>query len=312
MADDAAAADEQAAAAPAAAAGDGKELPADELIDGHPAELVAVMRKHGLEPKFFHLPPKPRGKMPLSFAYRHCLRMTEKHPAYEEQTKKGKNFQCLVEKADGSFCGDFIKCKPSKVAGFFEMDAAVGHFKGIRKHEGTAAYKRAHAKKAKQAQRAVQKSLVDGGKGGFSFSTCASEEEQKYKQAQWYIYGRHLVSKDTFNDEYFRDMLFAQNKAAKIVAETDLIHFVNAEYDLFCLRQWQKGQRGRRRCCAVTAATAVAALNTLDQGKPQLLGLHWTRVNKSQAWSWIPWTWSQGTLEYPVPWRPPRHTLQPP
>ena len=61
----------------------------------------------------------------------------------------------------------------------------------------------------------------------------------------------------------------------------------------------------------MTAATAVAALNTLDQGKPQLLGLHWTRVNKSQAWSWMPWTWSQGTLAYPVPWRPPRHTLQP-
>ena len=45
----------------------------------------------------------------------------------------------------------------------------------------------------------------------------------------------------------------------------------------------------------MAAAAAVAALNTLDQGKPGLLSLHWTRVNKTQAWRRIPCT-----LEVPV------------
>ena len=53
----------------------------------------------------------------------------------------------------------------------------------------------------------------------------------------------------------------------------------------------------------VAAAAAVAALNTLDQGKPGLLSLHWTRVNKTQAWRRIPCTLYPPPPGYPVPWR---------
>ena len=65
-------------------------------------------------------------------------------------------------------------------------------------------------------------------------SGTSSEAEQKLTQARWYIYCWHVVSKLTSTDQHFRQMLYAQNKDAKIINIKELIYWVEAEFDLFC------------------------------------------------------------------------------
>ena len=90
------------------------------------------------------------------------------------------------------------------------------------KHEGSTAYKQAWKKKLNEATKAIQSNLTGGAKGSFTFAVSASIEEQKYAQARWYIYGKHVVSKDTFTDEAFVAMVKAQNCNAKIITENEL------------------------------------------------------------------------------------------
>jgi hypothetical protein len=43
----------------------------------------------------------------------------------------------LVEHKDGTFCGEFVKLKPStEMEGFFDMSNALSHFKSKGKHLG--------------------------------------------------------------------------------------------------------------------------------------------------------------------------------
>jgi hypothetical protein len=55
-----------------------------------------------------------------------------------------------------------------------------------------------------------------------SNSKCESEEVQLKKQALWYIYGTHVVSKLTFTDEYFHGMMHAQNTEAMIISPSSI------------------------------------------------------------------------------------------
>jgi hypothetical protein len=143
--------------------------------------------------------------------------MDQTHPDFEEQHEKGKNFQCLVVKKDGAPCGQFITCQKTRLAGHFKMDNAISHFKARAAHLDTAAYKKATAAKAVHAQKAIQSSLLGKrNQGGFSsVSGTSSEAEQELTQARWYmashIYCWHVVSKLTSTDQYFRQMLYAQN-----------------------------------------------------------------------------------------------------
>jgi hypothetical protein len=87
---------------------------------------------------------------------------------------------------------------------------------------------------ASTTKKTIQSRLFGEKKGGFSLSETSSEAEQKLTQARWCIYCRHVVSKQTFADEYFREMLCAQNKNATAINKDELIHWVEAEFDLFC------------------------------------------------------------------------------
>ena len=55
-------------------------------------------------------------------------------------------------------------------------------------------------------------------------SQCEIEEFQLKKQALWYIYGTHVVSKATFTDEYFRDMIHSQNSRREITSSNPTFH----------------------------------------------------------------------------------------
>ena len=147
-----------------------------------------------------------------------------------------KNAQCLVEHKDGTFCGDFVKLKQTKNEGFFEMSNALSHFKSKGKHLGSAAYERANEKVQQKTRAAMATKQMTTGE---SMSTgknsqCESEEFQLKKQALWYIYGTHVVSKATSTDEYFRDMIHSQNSRGKIIVESDISSYVDAEYARFC------------------------------------------------------------------------------
>jgi hypothetical protein len=63
--------------------------------------------------------------------------MDQAHPDFEEQHEKGKNFQCLVVKKDGTPCGQFISCVKTRIAGYFKMDNAISHFKARSAHLDT-------------------------------------------------------------------------------------------------------------------------------------------------------------------------------
>jgi hypothetical protein len=136
----------------------------------------------------------------------------------------------LVEHKDGTFCGEFVKPKPTKIEGFFEMSNALSHFKSKGKHLGSAAYEKANEKvQRKTAKVMATKQMTTGesmstGKN----SQCESEEFQLKKQALWYIYGT------PFTDEYFRDMIHSQNSAGKVIVESGISSYVDAEHARFC------------------------------------------------------------------------------
>ena len=181
-------------------------------------------------------PVKRKNQKQISWAYDHCRAISDKHPDYKQQTDCDKNAQCLVEQKDGTFCGDFVKLKQSKNEGFFEMSNALSHFKSKAKHMGSAAYERAN-EKVKQKTRAVmatkQMTIGESMSTGRN-SQCESEEFQLKKQALWYIYGT------PFTDEYFRYMIHSQNSAGKVIVESGISSYVDAEHARFCVTPQKK------------------------------------------------------------------------
>jgi hypothetical protein len=61
----------------------------------------------------------------------------------------------------------------------------------------------------------------------------ASKEQQLIAQAHFYIYGQTRVSKRTFEDQFFRDVLVAQNPQCVFLARNKIKYHVAAEYLLF-------------------------------------------------------------------------------
>ena len=61
----------------------------------------------------------------------------------------------------------------------------------------------------------------------------ACKEAQLTAQAHFYIYGATRVSKRTFDDEFFRDVLRVQNPQCGFLARSKIKYHVAAEYLLF-------------------------------------------------------------------------------
>jgi hypothetical protein len=60
-----------------------------------------------------------------------------------------------------------------------------------------------------------------------------SKDAQLVSQMQWYVYGSGLISKATFEDEFFRKMLKVQNPDAYFISVRELAYYVEAEVKLF-------------------------------------------------------------------------------
>ena len=65
------------------------------------------------------------------------------------------------------------------------------------------------------------------------------------------------------------------------------------------------GQRDRPR----KGGKRTKASKAQELFEEEVKRLPWTRVNKNQAWSWMPCNLDQGAPGYPVPWRPLKLTL---
>ena len=78
------------------------------------------------------------------------------------------------------------------------------------------------------------------------------------KQAMWYIYGTARVSKTTFEDEFFRDMVRAHNPNAAFIQRKAIKYQVAAELILF----------------EVAMAWVVQQLTTMHEGNAFAQGMH--------------------------------------
>ena len=122
--------------------------------------------------------------------------MKRGHPQFDLGQTDGKNFQCLVVMpATGKICGQRFKCSPSRTAGSFIISQALGHIKA-QMHIGKRAHTKANATANEKASTAVQQSLHNSFAAGDlagTKTTCKSQTEQLYTQAQWYIYSTHVA-----------------------------------------------------------------------------------------------------------------------
>jgi len=138
-------------------------------------------------------------------------------------------------KSDGDVCGKALSLKKCTGKGTTDQFTVWGitQHGGCQEHTGTAmAADCVDTKKAEMVTVAVSNAPLAACFAKAS-TKPASPMHQKVTQMRWYVYSTTIVSKQGFQDRYFREMLLALNPKAVFITTQELSSYVSAEFANF-------------------------------------------------------------------------------
>jgi hypothetical protein len=151
--------------------------------------------------------------------------------------KVGSTHICQFVNADGSMCDTLLTLHRNGMS--WSTTVAITHFQ--KAHPASEIGKSASARDtASSTQKSIAMDIAackppSGNHSGSVFALTVAQK-QLTGSARWYIYSSSCVSKTTFEDPLFRDMLqgYAQGPCS-FVSVAALKQYVNAEFQTFLL-----------------------------------------------------------------------------
>ena len=179
------------------------------------------------------------------------MRLLFGHPARDEGNThictvplSADEKMCLQEgdpKLLTGYCGHVFKCGYDKKNTRWVSSLVSAHMKDWHPEtiSGAAAVRRANVKAETRANVMFEAGMNNASSLRDGVSTTvfkmSSETEDLTSAARYYVYGRQRISKQSFEDPYFREALCGSRKERRFLTKRMLEEYVSAEFSIFIL-----------------------------------------------------------------------------
>jgi hypothetical protein len=186
--------------------------------------------------------PKGNGAPPTGPVWESVKRLKVGNPRSQALMLKGYTHICVhpldPDEDTGAprFCHEPLVC--SRPSGTWIQTIAQRHLES--EHSDAKASIQASKRKEEGRQRrlleqlAVENPITKPAATNLSHFKMTLEQEQLTSQAQWFIYAKMKISKEAFEDDYWKNMMI-KNGAKVLITRTQLEKAIQAEYDVFIL-----------------------------------------------------------------------------